>query len=125
VPGQGYAPRVLRFVLTAVFVVGCLVYIVIRYRRKTAASHAALGPSAARTTGTIVSVQTRVPDLRSPEGPLLPLNFHMHGAVGRAVAAAVVSGRDADAHPQGGGVDERLVQRGPGLAVTRPRFAPS
>ena len=74
-PGQGYAPRVLRFVLTAVFVVGCLVYIVIRYRRQTAASHAALGPSAARTTGTIVSVQTRVPDLRSPEGPLPPLNF--------------------------------------------------
>jgi len=75
VPVPGYAPRVLRFVLIAVFVVGCLAYIGIRYRRQAAASHAALGPSAARTTGTIVSVQTRVPDLRSPEGPLPPLNF--------------------------------------------------
>jgi len=37
VPGQGYAPRVLRFVLIAVFVVGCLAYIVIRYRQQAAA----------------------------------------------------------------------------------------
>jgi len=65
---------VLQFVLTAVFVVGCLAYIVIHYRRQAAASHAALGPSAARTTGTIVSVQTRVLDL-GPQGPLPPLNF--------------------------------------------------
>jgi len=65
---------VLQFVLTAVFVVGCLAYIVIRSRRQ-AGAFAPLGPSAARTTGTIVSVKTRVPDLRSPEGPLPPLNF--------------------------------------------------
>jgi len=43
VPGQGYALRVLRFVLIAVFVVGCLAYIVIRYRRQAGALHAALG----------------------------------------------------------------------------------
>ena len=36
-PGQGYTLRVLRFVLTAVFVVGCLAYIVIRYRQQAAA----------------------------------------------------------------------------------------
>ncbi len=61
--------------VTAVFVIGCLAYIVMRRRRQGCASQAALWPGAARTTGTIVSVQTRSPELRSPEGPLLPLNF--------------------------------------------------
>jgi len=65
---------VLRLVLTAVFVLGCLAYIVTR-SQQARASRDALGQQAVRTTGTVVSMHTGVVDLRGPQTGQPQLDF--------------------------------------------------
>jgi len=65
---------VLQLGLTAVFVLGCLAYIVTRSQQGRT-SPDALGQQALRTTGTVVSMHTGVVDLRGPQTGQPQLDF--------------------------------------------------